>query len=323
MLHRPWMIPFVLIFWGVSSGWLLAAKILPGLSPGSPPGYQALYTTENRLVPVAWTVFWKDQPLGWALSQSERTAEGGMEVESLLHFDRLPINEVLPPWTKIRLRQSFDPGTLYAFDARGHLSIDQRGELRSFNSIVSLPATSDKVFLDGRVDKGEVTVDVRAHGMKYSVSRRLPSHIMIGDELSPQATMPGLYPNRRWTVPIYSPLRPGQSPIQILHARVAGEESMFWGDTLIRVDVVHYTDDPAKHREPKCRLWVDRNGRVLKQESRMLGSKLVFVRRTDAGAVDLVSGVLPPPEGGQGEPFQPAIPAGAAGHSKEDSEESR
>ena len=70
MLYRPWLIPLVVLFWCASSGWLLLAKILPTLSPGSPPGYQALYMAENRLVPVAWTVLWNDQPLGWAMSQS-------------------------------------------------------------------------------------------------------------------------------------------------------------------------------------------------------------------------------------------------------------
>lgn len=299
MLYRPWLIPLVILFWCVSSGWLLLAKILPSLSPGSPPGYQALYTSENRLVPVAWTVLWNDQPLGWATSQSERTQDGGMEVESLLHFDRLPIDEVLPAWTKLLLRQSFDPNASYALDARGHLTIDAKGDLRSFRSVVTLPATADRVFLNGRIDKGEVTVDVRAHGMNYTVSRHLPNHITIGDELSPQATLPGLYHNRQWTVPVYSPLRPGQAPIQILHAKVAGEESMFWNDKLVRVDVVHYRDDPAAHREPRCRLWVDRSGRVLKQESLMLGSKLVFLRRSDEAAEDLISSVTLLSEDGQ------------------------
>ena len=306
MLYRPWLIPLVVLFWCASSGWLLLAKILPSLSPGSPPGYQALYMAENRLVPVAWTVLWNDQPLGWAMSQSERTEAGGMEVESLLHFDRLPIDEVLPAWTKLLLRQSFTPGVSYALDARGHLTIDPQGELRSFRSVVTLPATADRVFLHGRIDKGEVTVDVRAHGMNYTVSRHLPAQITIGDELSPQATLPGLYHNRQWTVPVYSPLRPGQAPIQILHARVAGEESMFWDDTLVRVDVVHYQDDPATHREPRCRLWVDRSGRVLKQESLMLGSKLVFLRRSDEAAEDLISSVTMPSEDGD-------VPAGNPG----------
>jgi len=163
--------------------------------------------------------------------------------------------------------------------------------------VVSLPATSNRVVLNGKIDKGDVTVDVRAHGMSYTVSRHLPAQITIGDELSPQATLPGLYRDRRWTVPVYSPLRPGQSPIQILHARVSGEESMFWDDTLVRVDVVQYRDDPAAHVEPRCRLWVDRSGRVLKQESVILGSKLVFVRRSDAAAVDLIESVGSPAGG--------------------------
>lgn len=291
MLYRPWLIPLVLVFWCVTSGWLFVAKILPSLTPGSPPGYQAFYASEGRLVPVAWTVLWNDQPLGWASSQSSRTEDGGMDVRSLLHFDRLPIDEVLPAWAKMFLQTSFDPAASYALDARGRLSIDAQGDLRTFSSTVSLPATASRVFLDGRIEDGEVFVDVRAHGVNYSVTRHLPTHITIGDELSPQATLPGLYPDRQWTVPVYSPLRPGQSPIQILHARVAGEEMMYWNDALVRVDVVHYRDDPAPHREPRCRLWVDRSGRVLKQESLMLGAKLVFLRRTDAGAEELVAGV--------------------------------
>ncbi|MFM8805030.1 MAG: hypothetical protein ACKOK8_14170 [Planctomycetia bacterium] len=312
MLHRPAMIPLVLVFWGVTSGWLLVAKILPSLRLGSPPGYQALYMAEDRLVPVAWTVLWNGQPLGWALSQTERTEQGGMEVESLLHFDRLPVDEVLPSWTKTLLRHSFDPGTSYSFDARGHLSIDGKGDLRSFSSVVTLPGTGNRVFLNGRIEDGGAIVDVRANGVNYSVSRHLPNHIRIGDELSPQATLPGLYPNRQWTVPVYSPLRPGQSPIQILHARVTGEESMFWDDKLLRVDVVDYADVPADPATPRCRLWVDRCGRVLKQESLILGSKLVFARRTDAAAENLIAGVGPIPG---------AAPAGESADSEPGHEE--
>jgi hypothetical protein len=291
MFSRSLQIPLIFLFWCVTSGWLVVEKILPSLSPGAPPGYQAFYAAGNKLVPVAWTVLWNEEPLGWAFSRSQRTDAGGMEVDSLLHFDRLPIDEVLPPWTKLLLRQSFDPSTSYVLDAKGHLSIDGRGDLRSFDSVVTVPDTGCQVVLEGQINDGDVHVDVRTNGVSYEVTRHLPRHITIGDELSPQATLPGLYQGRQWTVPVYSPLRPGQAPIQILHAKVEGEESMFWDDKLVRVDVVNYREDPAPHREPKCRLWVDRSGRVLKQESLMLGSKLVFVRRTDAGAEDLVAGV--------------------------------
>jgi hypothetical protein len=291
MLQRPWLTPVVIIFWFVTSGWLVVEKVVPSLCPGAPPGSQAFYTTGNRFIPVAWTVVLNDRPMGWATSRSERTEDGCMEVESLLHFDTLSNDEVLPAWTKMLLRTSYDPTVSLSLDARGHLTIDPRGDLKSFSSTIVLPATADRVFLNGTIDAGEATVNLQARGMHYTTTRRLPNHIAIGDELSPQATLPGLYQGRKWTVPVYSPLRPGHAPIEILHAQVCGEESLFWDDKLVRVDVVHYRADPSSHHEPRCRLWVDRSGRVLKQESVMLGSKLVFVRRSDEAAERLLEGI--------------------------------
>ena len=70
---------------------------------------------------------------------------------------------------------------------------------------------------------------------------------------------------------------------------VTGEETIFWEDRLVHVNAVAYRDDPSSTHEPRCRLWVDRSGRVLKQEAAMLGSKLVFLRRSDASAESLVT----------------------------------
>lgn len=288
-MQRPWLAAFIIVFWFATTSWLVVAKILPSLMPGSPPGYQALYASNNRLIPVAWTVLWKDQPLGWAISQSTRADDASLSVSSLLHFDRLPIDEILPAWTKPLMRGVLDHATEFAFDARGQLSIDAQGQLRKFQSTVDLPGTRDKVFLDGTVEDGHVQVLIRARDMRYETSRYLPSHVMIGDELSPQATMPGLYEGRRWTVPVYSPLRASKSAIEVLHAEVSGEETMFWEDHLVRVNLVTYRDDPSGHHEPRTRLWVDRSGRVLKQESGLLGAKLTFLRRSDEGAENLAT----------------------------------
>ena len=286
-MQRPWLAAFIIVFWCTTTSWLVVAKILPSLMPGSPPGYQALYASNNRLIPVAWTVLWKEQPLGWATSQSNRADDGALTVQSLLHFDRLPIEEILPAWTKPLVRGVLDRAAEFAFDARGSLLIDAQGQLERFNSTVDLPGGHDKVFLDGTVEDGHVHILIRARDMRYETSRYLPSHIMIGDELSPQATLPGLYEGRRWTVPVYSPLRAGKSAIEVLHAEVSGEETMFWEDHLVRVNLVSYRDDPSNHHEPKTRLWVDRSGRVLKQESAVLGSKLTFLRRSDEAAETL------------------------------------
>jgi hypothetical protein len=294
MLQRPLVTPIVVGFWLVTSGWLFVTKILPSFNPGSPPGHQALYAAGHRLIPVAWSVQWNERPVGWALATSRRTNEGGLIVDSQLHFEKLPLDDMLPAWAGLLMQRAVRGRAASAFDARGQLDIDAGGQLRSFTSRVTLPGANDQVLLAGIVDDGTVSIQINAGGMQYETTRHLPTHIMIGDELSPQATLPGLYEGRRWTVPIYSPLRPGQSPIDILHAEVGPEEALYWEDGLVRVHVVSYREDPSSHREPRCRLWVDLSGRVLKQEAALLGAKMSFLRKTDEAAAWLADS---PPEG--------------------------
>jgi hypothetical protein len=289
MLHRPWFTPIVVVFWCVTSGWLLVEKILPALAPGSPPGYQAIYTSDSGLIPVAWTVHWNDQPLGWAIAESQRTPLGGLVVDSRMHFDRLPLDEILPAWTSLLVRKALPQGGGLTFDARGRLAIDPAGDLRSFMSVVNVPGSTEQVLLNGTVDAGAVRVQVQTGEIRYETTRHLPDRMMIGDELSPQATMPGLFEGRRWTVPIYSPLRAGGSPIEILHAEVGPEETIYWEGRLVRVHPVAYREDPASRREPRSRLWADRTGRVLRQEALLLGAKLAFVRRSDEAAARLAA----------------------------------
>lgn len=308
MLQRPWFTPIVVVFWCLTSGWLLVEKILPSLSPGSPPGYQAMYTSDTGLIPVAWTVQWDDRPLGWAIAESQRTALGGLLVDSRMHFDRLPLDEIMPAWTSLLVRKALPKDGL-TFDARGRLAIDAAGDLRSFMSIVNVPGSSEQVLLNGTVDSGTVRVHVQAGEMRYETTRHLPDQMMIGDELSPQATMPGLYEGRRWTVPVYSPLRAGSSPLEILHAEVGPEETIYWEGRLVRVHPVAYREDPASHREPRSRLWVDRTGRVLRQEATLLGSKLSFVRRSDEAAARLAATLAEESRGpGEQPPATEAVP---------------
>lgn len=287
MLQRPWLTPFVVVFWCLTSGWLFVEKILPSLSPGSPPGHQALYASGGGLIPVAWTVHVNDDPLGWAITEARRTPLGGLRIDNRMHFDRVPLEDIVPAWMRLMVRKAVPKSGMLTFDARGEIAIDAAGRLRTFTSVVDVPGSTEQVHLSGIVDSGTVRVQVQAGEMQYETTRHLPDHFMIGDELSPQASMPGLYEGRRWTVPIYSPLRAASSPMEILHAEVGPEETIYWEGHLAWVHAVTYREDPSGHREPRCRLWVDRTGRVLRQESSLLGSRLVFVRRSDEAAAQL------------------------------------
>jgi hypothetical protein len=289
MLQRPYLTPVVVGFWLVTSGWLVGAKILPSLTPGSPPGHQAFYASSGRLIPVAWTVECNDRPIGWAFTQATRSHHEGLLVDSRLHFDRLPWDEVLPSWASVFVSQLSAAAPSAGFDARGRISIDDDGQLRSFSSVVTVPGVRENLLLTGMVDDGKVSMFMAAGDLRYETTRHLPTTAMIGDELSPLATMPGLYEGRRWTVPMYSPLRPGQSPLEILHADVGGEETLYWGGALTRVHVVSYREDPASSRPPRCRLWVDHSGRVLRQEAALLGARVAFVRQSDDEAIRLAA----------------------------------
>lgn len=296
MLERPWLTPLVVAFWLVTTGWLVIAKILPSFAPGPPPGFQAFYIPDSQPIPVGWTVLWNDQPLGWAVADTKRTANGGLVVESRVHCEALPLEDIIPGWTRSFLRPSLPDTASIPLDARGQVVIDPAGKLRSFASTVNVPGSEDLVVLRGTVHDGEVIVTVRTGAMQYETRRHLPEQMMIGDELSPQATLPGLFEGRRWTMPVYSPLRGGGSPIDILHAEVGPEEHFFWENQLRRVHVVLYRDDPSSPREPRARIWVDSDGRVLKQEANMLGAKLAFVRRSDESAAHLAQFRMSPPD---------------------------
>jgi hypothetical protein len=289
MLHRPWLAPIVVGFWCVTTGSLVVAKILPSIRADAPPGYQALYASGARLVPVGWTVHWNDKPLGWAATDSHRNDDGSVDVRSRLQFDRFPLDEIIPAWAGTLARRSLTSAAGTAFAATGSLAIDGSGRLRAFRSQVDLPGNADGVVLEGTVRDGEVRITIRVGELRYDAVRHLPDDMMIGDELSPQATLPGLVAGRRWTVPVYSPLRPGGAPLQILYAEVEREENLYWDDRLTRVHVVTYREDPSSRREPRSCLWVDRSGRVLKHESAILGAKLAFVRTPDDEATRLVA----------------------------------
>lgn len=285
MLHRPWTAPLVVAFWCVTTGWLVGTKILPAFHSGEAPSEAAFLAEGDRLLPVGWSVHWNGSPIGWALNESSREADGGITVRSRLHCDRLPLDEMLPGWAGTLVQRSLRRGASTSLDATGRIDLDAAGRLRAFTSVVTLPGTGQNVSIEGVADEaGEVTVAFRAGALRYDTTVRVPGRGMVGDELSPHAMLPGLHEGRRWTVPVYGPLRPGGPPLQILHAVVGAEETIFWGNRLVNARVVSYREDPSSPREPRCRVWVDRSGRVLRHESALLGAKMEFIRRTDAEA---------------------------------------
>ncbi len=290
-MYRPTVTALILVFAAIANSWLFITRVLPTLASDTPPGYQSIYASTKNTSTIAWMISLNDNPVGSALSIVEPSPSGTATVWSNLQLDDLPLNDLLPPWANTLL--GAHGGTLHTsikLEAFGRMTINSRGELRDFQSIVKVPGSQQTVRLRGRITPGnKVTVSLHSGNLQYETTRHLPDNLSIRDELSPQATMPGISQGQHWTVPIYSPLRPSHKPIEILYASVAGHEALHFDNQLVNADIVNYRSTPNDHQPPRSRIWVAPHGKVLQHESTILGAKLLFMRRTDTVTLSLAS----------------------------------
>jgi hypothetical protein len=109
----------------------------------------------------------------------------------------------------------------------------------------------------------------------------LPPDALVSDAFSPQPRMSDLRLGQRWTFPRYRPFPPG-SPTEIIEAEVERETSIYYDEQEIPVWLVIYRREAGSgisaDQEPVGRMWVGRDGNVLKQEVRVANLGLIFLR---------------------------------------------
>ena len=276
----------VVVFWLSTMTWLVVVKVLPPLQIGDPPNYRSVYASAPTDYPeyVCWDMLWNERPMGWAKTAVWRAHSGVTEVTSLVHFDRVPIDELAPAWIRPVLRTAVEPIGTLAMDANSRLEIDPLGRLSGIYSRVRADGYPAEIVIRGKVEGSMLTGAVRYGLNNHPFERYLPPDALMGDELSPQGRMPGLRIGQEWTVPVYSPLRfsDNRNPIEILHAKVEGKEVVAQGEeSMLALAVVYRTDSGSilgGAQAPRGKMWVAEDGTVLKQTARMFGSDLAFVR---------------------------------------------
>lgn len=289
-----WFNSAVVLFWLSSMTWLTVAKVLPPLRRGDPPSFSSIYlsTDAEALVPVGWQTSWNGRQIGWAVTRIDRSAGGAASVENRVHFDGLPLEEMAPAWMRAVLAGVIKPLGRLEIDATSRMEIDPLGKLSSFRSTVHVADYPDVMRVFGTVDGSNLNLRVETASFSRSTTWYLPADALLADELSPQSRMPNLRVGQRWTVPVYSPLRPPTSPLEILEAHVVRSEPIIWnGEALAALVVVYQTDSGAGLRsdnEPLGKLWVAPDGRVVKQEINLFGSPLAFHRLSDVSTRNIL-----------------------------------
>jgi len=281
-----WFNAAVILMWLCSMSWLLLTKVLPPFRVGDPPSYQSVLLKEHNLPPVCWLIRWRDEPIGWAASRVLRKSDKMIAIEGQVFLERLPLEEMAPGWLGNMLKPLMRQNAT-ATSAITRMDIDPLGRLVGFETKLALDRVEDAIRISGQVDGNKLQMTVAQSGdyIYRDQDRYLPTGALLGDQLMPQAMLPGLRLGQTWTVPVYNPFRSPKNAIEILQAEVESKSSIYWNGETTPALVVVYRSDPgaslASHREARSRMWVREDGLVMKHEMVFFNSPLMFVRLPD------------------------------------------
>lgn len=288
-MGQHWLKVTVIGLWLTSMSWLVVTKLLPLLQSGDPPTYRSIYTgLENAAPPLGWEMSWNGKPLGWAVT-SQSTKDKYTTVESHVRFNHLPFDDLVPVLLRGMWHSSGTNLGQVRIDAESKIVIDPTGQLQVFHFVITSPNVPDPIRVSGQVRDGKLHIHVIAAGNRHIHKLELPADAVLGNDLSPQSRLPGLYVGQTWTVPVYSPFRlGGGNPVEMLQAKVERQDALSWDDELVPVLLVVLRRDAGAllsgSRTPRAKLWVDQTGEVLKQESYLQNSKLTFTRTDERQA---------------------------------------
>jgi len=280
-----WFNVVVVVFWLATMTWLLVSKVLPPLRAGQPPVYREL-TADRASSPTAWEILWNQRSVGWAASRTDPAPNDRWRQVSRVHFDRFPLRELLPTWLR-STGMVGDEFSALTMDLGSSVWLDVNGGLENFESSIRMAETSEVIRVEGKLDGHDLDLVVRSGDVTYPTRMYLPAAAFLTDEFSPPSELRGLRRGQTWTMPVFSPLRPPNNPLEILQATVERDEILVWNGQAVSTWVVVYRNDSGSGRggarEVRGRVWVRPSGEVLKQEVVVFRSQLQFVRLDEAG----------------------------------------
>ncbi len=282
-MYSRWFDVAVVAFWLVMMQWLVVTKVMPSLLVGEPPNYRTILAAQREDPPAGWQISWDGRRLGWAVSKTKSLPQEITEVRSLIHFDDLPLDRLVPDWLRVMAPPIGRQRMEVPVESRSTLVFDPLGRLSRFESSVRLDAQEPFVKMRGSLDGSKMALWLRVGGLPpFETDVDVPRDAMLGETLSPQSHLPGLHEGQSWTMESYSPLRPPSSPKEILHATVEATTPLVWQGRTVDTRLVVYRSDPGDtvghSGGPRGKLWVRPDGTVLKQEVTILRSTMTFLR---------------------------------------------
>jgi hypothetical protein len=263
---------------------------VPPLRVGEPPDYASILQESSHQPPVCWSIQLEGKTIGWAASKIVRRPDGITALHSRVYLNDFPWNEIVPGWLASALRGVLENLGELDIDKKSRLELDPLGRLVSFESRVRVASIVDAIKVQGQIEGSTLKLSVQSGEFHDKIERYLPPNALVADELSPQSLLPGLRVGQSWTVPMYSPFRAPNNPMEILQAVVEREDKITWGGRSVDCRLIVYRADSGSSlggNATRGRVWVRNDGVVLRQEVAILRSHLQFVRVGDETAQDI------------------------------------
>ena len=299
MMTIRWYRLAVFALWLAAMSWLTVRKILPPFFTGEPPAYE-LERVDSPRPPVAWYVYLNEHRLGWALSEISQQSTDITEIHSLVHFDRLPFDELLPIPLRAIARASTQAAGSTEMEVESNLIINPLNQLVSFDSKFRPKGGQSLVKIEGSVEGDKLKLSVRVGDYNDpNIELPMPEN-KIRDSFSPEMELRGLHLGQSWTIVSYSPLSLPNHPLdiiqrrpptEVLFAKVEEQARLLWNGQLEPIWVVVYrseaSEGPGGEKNIRNRLWVRRDGTVVRQEVFLGDHSLLFMRLPEEDAVKL------------------------------------
>ncbi|MGL4512788.1 MAG: hypothetical protein ACRCT8_06830 [Lacipirellulaceae bacterium] len=267
----------VVLLWLASMTWLVSARILPPFFEGEPP-VSGLARQDD---PVAWGIRVDGAPCGLAVLQAVDGGMGTKEVHSWLTLTRVPRPKGAPSW----LAGMLDTLRTLSLTIRTRTAFDPLGRLTSFHTDIGLNDLESHVYIHGRVEKDTVRLRLRTGTYSKEIEQPWPADARLANELTPESKLLGVFPGQRWRKEVYSPFGSPTNPLEMIEAHVVDELRITHEKKQVLVKKIEYraVEPTGKAAGKRLRgtLYVADDGRVIRQEVFLLGSKLEFERLSD------------------------------------------
>ncbi|HTU24609.1 MAG TPA: hypothetical protein VMF30_04385 [Pirellulales bacterium] len=290
----------VVVFWMATMSWLLVDKLWPTLRVGNPPDYHSIVRAETETEGAdSWAIYWNDRLAGWSLGKLVQRDTQMRELHNRLFIADLPLDQMVPHWLGGVIKPILNRSGPVDMEMSGWLDIDPLDRIVGFTSSMRLAGIRDAVTVNGIVSGNHLKLTAKSGEIPLDAEVPLAADALVGDGISPQGYLPGLYQGQTWSVCTYSLFHPATNPIEIIQARVEQHEPIVWDGASVKCWVVQYFGDAGTEMssEPRAKIWVRDDGHdtglVLQQEISLLGSKLRFTRM-NAAVGDLVRDTVKP-----------------------------